>query len=128
LTETPLYKAWCNMRARCYNPRVDRYPRYGGRGITVCKRWMKFEKFAADMGDPPAGMTLDRKNNDGDYTPSNCRWATDRQQRRNNSWANMVTIEGRTLCVTDWAKVSGVNRLTLTSRIRRGLTGKDLIA
>ncbi len=78
-----VYNIWCTMHSRCSNPKSPKYPYYGGRGIKVCERWAAFENFIADMGDRPEGMTLDRKNVDGDYEPSNCRWVTTAVQRRN---------------------------------------------
>jgi len=81
---TKEYSAWISMRRRVVDPRRDSFRRYGGRGIKVCKRWQKFENFYADMGPAPTSRhSIDRKNNDGDYKPSNCRWATPRQQRHN---------------------------------------------
>jgi hypothetical protein len=77
------YSRWANMKNRCLNPRADRWDDYGGRGIKVCARWMIFDNFYADMGDPPPGLTLDRRNNDGHYEPDNCYWATRREQRQN---------------------------------------------
>ncbi len=80
---TRTHNTWQAMLARCFDKDGEWYHRYGGRGITVCKRWMKFENFLADMGERPAGRTLDRINNSGNYTPRNCRWATAKQQRNN---------------------------------------------
>lgn len=79
----PLYTTWEGMRARCNNRNHKAYADYGGRGITVCKRWESYDKFAADMGERPAGASLDRIDNDKGYSPANCRWATTVEQRHN---------------------------------------------
>lgn len=79
----PTYKSWESMRARCNNPNNTRYQDYGGRGIQCCPEWKDFEQFQADMGNRPAGTSLDRKDNNGNYTKDNCRWATKEQQQRN---------------------------------------------
>lgn len=93
-TSHPLYDSWIDMRARCSRPTHHAYPRYGGRGITVCERWQDdLWAFVADMGERPPGHSLDRSNNDGPYAPENCRWATPSQQsknRRSSAYAGLV--------------------------------------
>ena len=90
---TPTYITWQHMLQRCNNPKHHAWARYGGRGVSVCHRWHTFENFLADMGERPNGKTLDRfPNNDGNYEPSNCRWATPKQQVNNRSYAASVTI------------------------------------
>jgi len=86
--ETKVYVAWMNMRKRCYKTNHAGYERYGGRGITVCERWMTFENFYEDMGEPPetTGYSLDRINNNGNYEPGNCKWSTASEQQSNRRY------------------------------------------
>lgn len=107
------------MRHRCRNPKNEAWHRYGGRGITVCERWDKFENFIADMGPCPPGLTLDRENNDGNYEPGNCRWATSTQQNGNRCDTNWITHSGKTMCAADWARYFGLTYNTFMYRYRK---------
>lgn len=115
-----LHRAWQHMRARCNNPNHPQWTRYGGRGIRVCKRWDDYAAFAADMGEPPAGMSIDRIDNDGPYSPENCRWATQSEQMSNTSRTRFLTFNGKTQCVAAWARELAINDLTLRNRLRMG--------
>lgn len=90
---TPMYQSWAMMISRCTNPNVKRYVDYGARGIRVCDRWMSFANFLEDMGNRPEGKTLDRINNDGNYEPGNCRWATRDQQARNTRQSKLTALD-----------------------------------
>lgn len=120
--KSPLYQTWLDMKSRCRNPSNDRYARYGGRGIQVCERWNSFENFLEDMGERPEGMTLDRVDNDGNYEPGNCRWATRRQQQGNTARSRILTHNGKSQHLAAWARELDVGVELLSSRIRRGWT------
>lgn len=117
---TPQYQVWRNMIDRCTNHKNKRFNRYGGRGISVCDKWLTFEGFYEDMGNKPRGLTLDRKNNDGNYCKDNCRWATTEEQSNNKSSNRFITYYGETHTVKQWSEKVGINYGTLLSRIRRG--------
>ncbi len=119
------YKCWRSMRRRCDNPTVKFFHNYGGRGIRVCKRWDdSFDNFFADMGPRPSPKhSIDRyPNNNGNYEPGNCRWATAKEQRRNQRNNHILTLGERSQTVTDWAEELGLDRATITNRVKnRGL-------
>lgn len=114
------YNSWRSMRKRCYWSSDPNFQQYGGRGITVCKRWASFKVFLADMGPRPAGTSLDRKNTNGHYRPSNCRWATSYQQTRNSRRNRMLVFKGETMCMRDWERKLGVGYGTVRARLKRG--------
>lgn len=107
------------MIQRCTNPNDKRYKNYGGRGITVCKRWRNsFEKFLEDMGEPPTKEhSIDRINNNGNYCKSNCRWVTRKEQNRNKRNNRLITYKGKTQCLIEWAEEYNINYDTLWCRI-----------
>lgn len=115
------YITWNGMKRRCYSPKVEMYPIYGGRGIKVCDRWRdSFEAFLADMGPKPAGFSLDRIDPDGNYEPGNCRWATAGEQSRNRRTARMLTINGVTRNLSEWSRLTGLRHTTILWRLRNG--------
>ena len=122
--ETPEYDSWRNMKARCYSPRYHGYHLYGGRGITICERWRtSFVNFLADMGPKPfPEATIDRyPDQNGPYSPENCRWATRLEQGQNTRKVRLLTYNGETMCLRAWARRLGITHRTLTLRINRGL-------
>lgn len=118
LAGTPEWQSWHGMRQRCTDPKAENYPDYGGRGITCCERWAHFENFLSDMDARPAGMTLGRRDNDGPYSPDNCRWETLVEQNRNSRNCRVETLNGRTKIVTEWAEEFGVDRKKLFNLMR----------
>ena len=101
LSKHPLFKTWRAMFARCYNTRHEHYARYGGRGITVCARWLELANFVADMHPRPLGLTLERKNNDAGYSPENCRWATSFEQNQNLQTNVIVKLNNQNMCLAE---------------------------
>lgn len=124
-----VYRAWVAMRQRCGNPRSPKFHHYGGRGISVCDRWRSFENFYADMGPRPSRRhSLDRyPNNNGNYEPGNCRWATQKEQLSNRRVNHIITVEGVTRTVTQWAEFNGWRKGAIFSRLNRGMNPEDAV-
>lgn len=122
LSDTSEYVAWRGMLARCFNKNSPNYKNYGGRGITVCADWLKFENFISDMGNKPTvEHSIDRYPNvNGNYQPDNCRWATNAEQQRNRRSNVKFTYKGKTQCLTEWAEEYGMSRKTCTQRFNKG--------
>ncbi len=118
---TPEYDAWCSMKQRCLDKNSTYFKDYGGRGITICDRWLEsYENFLADVGRRPLGCTLDRTNNNLGYFPGNCKWRTPLEQgrnKRNNRW---ITFEGETLTLSEWSRKTGLNPSTIRRRLKAG--------
>lgn len=127
LSHSATWNAWAMMVQRCVNPACDSFPRYGGKGITVCDRWLRFENFLEDMGERPPEMTIERVNGERGYSPENCRWATRKEQARNRSTNLLVEIGGVAKCVAEWAEEYGINRKCVYQRIRNGWDPVDAI-
>lgn len=115
------------MKGRCLNPSDVSYAHYGGRGISICDRWVdSFENFYADMGDPPSPHhSIDRIDNDGDYEPENCRWATHAEQRNNRRSKRSATLGGVTLPLKEWCTELGASYQLVRARIDRGWSDED---
>lgn len=120
-TRTKTYYAWAAMKYRCNRPKSKGFGNYGGRGISVCSRWGDFRNFLADMGMAPKDASLDRIDNDGNYEPGNCRWASPTVQCNNTRRNVYVTHEGRTQTVMQWSKELGLSFHCIYQRLERGV-------
>lgn len=128
-TKTPEYRAWITMKNRCNNQNNQYYHRYGGRGIKYCERWELWENFYEDMGKRPSTKhSLDRIDNNGDYTPENCRWATDLEQANNQEKNRNFTIDNKTQSVTQWGREFGFKRGVVEARINRGWSIEEALS
>lgn len=126
-TMSPTYHSWAGMIARCTNPKHIAYKTYGAVGVTVCERWLTFSNFLEDMGEKPPRMSIDRIDVHGNYEPCNCRWATAQEQARNKTNNAMLTANGETRCMQEWAELLGVHPGTIAHRIRSGWSHEDAI-
>jgi hypothetical protein len=125
----PTYTTWVRIWQRCTNPKNARWSSYGGRGIAVCERWALFENFLADMGQKPNGLSIDRyPNNDGNYEPGNCRWATNDEQMNNTSRSlGSISAFGKTMTPLQWSKELGIPYITIINRLHNGLPADKIL-
>lgn len=120
-SKTLIYQRWAAMKQRCQNPNNSRFKDYGGRGIQVSRRWEIFENFLEDMGEPPStDHSLDRKNNNKNYSKTNCRWALRSQQMANTRRNHFLEFKGKRFHISEWARRLGIGRRTLLNRIEKG--------
>ena len=119
-----LYTIWRTMKLRCSNPKTNGYKDYGGKGVTVCEEWQDFDAFFdwAMQNGYSDSLTIDRKDRNGNYEPSNCKWATQKEQQNNKSTNHLLTYNGETKTMTQWADEYRMNFHTLKERIKRGWT------
>jgi hypothetical protein len=119
---TPEYQAWANAKTRCYNTSTRYYKNHGGRGIRVCERWLNsFTSFLSDMGVRPSSKhSLERKDNDGDYTPDNCVWALLSEQNNNKRTNVWIVFDGKTMTQKQWSRFTGIPKSTIQTRIKAG--------
>lgn len=132
----PEFTAWLNMRRRCHDPKHPKYPDYGGRGIEVCDRWrFSYRSFLADMGakpEPKSSYSLDRIDNDGPYSPENCRWARADTQANNRRWSrggkcHILRHKGKALSIRGWSKETGIGYSALRWRLKAGWSVHDAL-
>lgn len=129
MIDSRAYNTWYGMKSRCMNPNDGKYHRYGGRGISVCAEWRdSFESFLLDMGEPPEGMSIDREDNEKGYFKENCRWATVKQQNRNRRSNVPITINGKTMILVEWCEHFGIDRTTVSARMKKGLSPEQALS
>lgn len=130
LSRSRIYRIYFGMINRCYYPKTNRYQLYGGRGIKVCDEWLNsfeaFRDWSFANGYAPE-LSLDRINSDGNYSPSNCRWVTHKEQVLNRKCMKFYSYNGKTLCLKDWARDTGISYSALYQRIRKGMTFEEAI-
>lgn len=137
LTKTKFHQTWSSIKARCFRKTHIQYQNYGARSITVCDRWKNsFLAFKEDMYQSyldhvkefgEKNTSIDRINNDGNYEPNNCRWATIEEQANNKTTSHFITINNETLTLSQWVRKLGVSRATVKQKIRRGMSDVDAL-
>jgi hypothetical protein len=126
-TKTRAYKKWASMMQRCYNSKNAAYSIHGGRGITVDRIWHNFDAFYGSLGECPEGLTLNRIDNEGNYEPGNCNWATYVVQANNRRSNRFLTVDGITKTCAQWAKCAGISRSLLHHRLKTGWTVREAL-
>ena len=124
----PTFMVWRHMRERCEKPKHKSFANYGGRGISVCERWRDFGAFFNDMGPVPPGGTIERIDNEGNYEPGNCRWATAKEQANNRRSNRLVTFMGETKTLMQWAESAGLSFDTFDRRLSLGWSMEDALS
>lgn len=125
---TSEHTTWCGILERCYNPNKEHYPDYGGRGIAVCERWQKFENFYTDMGPKPGrGFSIERIDNNGNYEPGNCKWATQKEQCRNKRNNVRFTAFDLTMIQDDWVSLLQVSKEAIKYHLKKGESMEDVV-
>lgn len=127
---TRIYSIYRGMKDRCYNQNMSEYPNYGGRGITICDEWLNdpsaFFKWSLDNGYSD-DLTIDRKDNDGNYCPENCQWSTFVEQQNNKSNNTYLTKDGETHTVAEWSRILGINPSTISTRLFKGCNDEEAL-
>lgn len=114
------YKAWQNMKERCLNADHKYFAQYGGRGITICERWLDFRNFHADLGNSAPGMSLERIDNERGYSPENCHWASRSEQNNNRRSTRKIEFNGEMKSMAEWSRKLGISQATIKGRLNRG--------
>lgn len=124
----PIFNIWVSMWQRCSNPNNSAWKRYGGRGIKVCRRWEIFQNFKADMGErPSSNHSIERVDNDGDYTPHNCRWGTKKEQANNRISNTIITAFGKRKTIAQWSEITGLSVKSISGRRRSGWCDEAIV-
>ena len=124
---TSTYQIWEGIKKRCLSPKCKAFKNYGGRGITICERWLKFENFLLDMGERPIGLCIERIDNNKGYYPENCCWIDRFQQTKNRRNTRFVEAFNKKQTIQEWSNETGLSYYTIYLRLRRGLSAEKAV-